>query len=104
MTMEKMKPEERQKIIETIVDSNDKSALIVLQLCNEVYIEGEYFLFIFRDGNNVNYYRWNVNNGWLNFPIEEFVEFTWNLMNSNHEAESIISIQNSSANKNEQIK
>lgn len=99
MTMEKMIPEERQKIIETIVDSDDKSAILVLQICSEVYIEGDYFVFLFRDGSNGKYYRWNPNNGWMNFPIEEFVEFTWNLMNANHEAESVIAFQNSSANK-----
>lgn len=97
--MEKMDKETREKIVEIVTSSDDESANIIMQICDDVKM-GQHGIITFIFGNKE--YGWGVL-GWNDFPIKEFTKFTLKLMDKNQEIQSLLAQHFSSRRKLEEI-
>lgn len=88
MAMEKMSKKNRQGIVKRIVDSGDKAANIVLQICDDARLD-EYGCIVFI--LNGDEFTWTEGEGFRSFPVKEFADLTWMVIQENENIRSLIS-------------
>jgi hypothetical protein len=100
MAMEKLSKKNRQGIVKRIVDSNDKAANIVLQICDDARLD-EYGSIVFI--LNGDEFTWNEGESFRSFPVKEFADFTWMIIQKNQEIQSLLSDYFHTSKKLEQL-
>lgn len=88
MAMEKLSKKNRQDIIKRIIESGDKAANIILQICDDARLdECGCIVFILNEGEFI----WTEDESFKSFPIKEFIDFTWMMIQENEKIRSLLS-------------